>query len=61
MTDEYDVSLDNVEAMNYHFSTMTKEEAEQNKIKLLAFEEEKKKAKEAALKAAQEKKEEGNV
>lgn len=61
MTDEYDVSLSSVEAMNYHFSTMTKEEANQNRIKLAAFEEEKKKAKEAALKAAQEKKETGDA
>jgi NADH-quinone oxidoreductase subunit I len=61
MTDEYDVSLDNVAAMNYHFSTMSQEEAEQNRIKLAAFEAEKKAAKEAAIKAAQEKKEEGNV
>jgi NADH-quinone oxidoreductase subunit I len=61
MTDEYDVSLDNVAAMNYHFSTMTAEEASRNKIKLAAFEAEKKAAKEAALKATQEKKEEGNV
>ncbi len=61
MTDEYDVSLDSVAAMNYHFSTMTPEEAEQNRIKLAAFEAEKKAAKEAAIKAAQEKKEEGNV
>jgi NADH-quinone oxidoreductase subunit I len=61
MTDEYDVSLNSVEALNYHFSTMTDEEAVQNRIKLASFEEEKKRAKEAALKAAQEKKEDGNV
>lgn len=61
MTDEYDVSLDSVQAMNYHFSTMTNDEASQNRIKLQVFEEEKKKAKEAALKAAQEKKEGDNV
>lgn len=61
MTDEYDVSLDNVAAMNYHFSTMTKEEAEENRNKLAAFEEEKKLAKEAALKAAEEKKGGENV
>lgn len=61
MTDEYDVSLDSVEAMNYHFSTMTPEEAEINRQKLAVVEAEKKAAKEAALKAAQEKKEGGNV
>ena len=40
---------------------MTKEEAEENRIKLAAFEEEKRKAKEAALKAAEEKKGGENV
>lgn len=61
MTDEYDVTLDSVGAMNYHFSTMTDEEAELNRKKLAVFEAEKKAAKEAALKASQEKKEDGNV
>lgn len=55
MTDEYDVVLNNVEAMNYHFSTMTEEEAELNRQKLALAEAEKKAAKEAAMKAAQEK------
>lgn len=52
MTDEYDVSLSSVDAMNYHFSTMSKEEAELNRQKLAAFEAENKAAKEAALKAS---------
>ncbi len=61
MTDEYDVTLNNVEAMNYHFSTMTEEEAEISRQKLAKAEAEKKAAKEAALKVAQANKEEGSA
>jgi NADH-quinone oxidoreductase subunit I len=61
MTDEYDVTLDSVAAMNYHFSTMTPEEATLNREKLAKAEAEKKAAKEAALKASAEKKEGDNV
>lgn len=57
MTDEYDVVLDSVQAMNYHFSTMTPEEASWNREKLAKVEAEKKAAKEQAMKN----KEEGNV
>ncbi len=58
MTDEYDVSLNSVEAMNYHFSTMSEEEAEQKRQELAIAETQKKAAKEAAMAEAKRKAEE---
>lgn len=59
MTDEYDRSFTDPAGLKYRFSDMTEEVANEKRQMLEKAEAEKKAAKEAALKAAQEKKDNG--
>ncbi len=57
MTDQYDRSVSHISQLNYHFSDMTAEEAEEKRFALERQTEERKAAKEAALKQSQQKNE----
>ena len=53
MTDQYDRTVTHISEMNYHFSEMSSQEAEEKREELAKQQAERQAAKEAALKAAQ--------